>query len=249
MKTPILTLFVLLLSSICYGQSSYTPIAPKYPGSVEAGGSHSNVFYTKDSYEKVKAFYINDNGRPVEVESAVNNTKMVNFIYYTSPEDPKMGSYTLGVNISTKSGNERAIEYVFEKLQEGVIKNHITQAEFNELKNKYAHLKYMYYLYDQSERTTRAMAIFRKYDKKIKGNIEGQGRNLEEMSMQAQQLIAEGRMQELAELMKQMHSATGDLAEDMTSGEEYEEWKKCLLEIERNAFTTRIQIDDASNVY
>ena len=248
MKRGIIISSFIFFAAICYGQSGYTPIASRYPGSVEAGGSSVGVYYTKDSYNNVRAFYFNEKGQPKSETTGDNNDKHAYFVYYKSPPLIKMDEYTLGVNINTNSGNERAVDYVFERLQEGVMKQLITQAEFDELKNSYAYLKGMYFLYDDAAKTTVAMAIYRKYEKKIKENIEGQGRNLEDMSMQAQKLMAEGKMQELAELMKQMHSATGDLATDMTSGEEYEEWKKCLAEIERNAFKTRIRIDDASNI-
>ncbi|MBS4013471.1 MAG: hypothetical protein KGZ97_06880 [Bacteroidetes bacterium] len=55
------------------------------------------------------------------------------------------------------------------------------------------------------------------------------------------------KMQELAELMKQMQTATGSLAKDMTSGEEYDLWKKCLGEINNKAYKTLIQVHYAVN--
>lgn len=248
MKTSVIFLCILLFTVVCYGQADYTPIAVKYPGSIERGGDSDGIYFSKNSYESVKTFYINDKGMPKEETTGENNAKYAYFVYYTSPENPKMGVFTRGVHIDTNSGTERAIDYVFDKLQEGVLRKAIPQAEVDMLKDKYANLKYMYYLYDAVAKATEAMKTFRKYENIIKQNIEGQGKNLEDMSMQIQKLIAEGKMQEASELMKQTHSATGDMAEDMTSGAEYEEWKKCLAEIERNAYKTKIKIDDASNL-
>jgi hypothetical protein len=247
MKRFTLFFAIIMIAVVCYGQSIYKPIAPLYPGSVQTGSSEG-YFLSKDSYEKVKTFYLKDKGQPKSEITGEAKDKHAFYVYYTSPECPKMGSFDLGVNISTNSGNERAIEYVFERFQEGVFKQMITQREYDDIVKKYGYLKNLYYQYDANVRNTSAMAIYKKYDKMIKDNIEGQGQNLEEMSMQVQRLMAEGKMQEVAELMKQMQSATGALATDMTSGDEYELWKKCIEEIEKNAYTTQIRIDDSSNI-
>jgi hypothetical protein len=243
------TLFyaILMIAVVCYGQSTYKPIGTVYPGSVQLE-SREGYFISRDSYEKVKAFYVNDKGQPKSETQSEENGKHAFFVYYTSPECPKMGTFDLGVNISTNSGNERAIEYVFERFNEGVLKQLITQREYDDIVKKYGYLKNMYYQYDANVRNSSAMAIYRKYEKMIKDNIEGQGQNLEEMSMKVQRLMAEGKMQEVAELMKQMHTATGAVAKDLTSGDEYELWRKCLEEIEKNLYRSQIRIDDSSNI-
>lgn len=247
MKKIFVITTVFLISIISYGQSTYRPIGPVYPGSVQLGSSEG-YFLSKNNYEIVKTFYVNDNGQPKSEAIGEANDKQAFFVYYTTPECPKMGSFDYGITIRTNSGNERAIEYIFEKFHEGVLKQLVTQKEYDDIVNNHKYLKKMYYQYDANIRNSSAMAIYRKYDKMIKDNIEGQGQNLEEMSMKAQRLMAEGKMQELAELMKQMQNATGAMAADMTSGDEYELWKKCLEEIQNIAYKTQIYIEDASKI-
>ncbi len=221
---------------------NYKPIAPVYPGAEKMKGSNPGIFLSKDTYEQVKAFYIKDIGQPATEEAG--QTKTAFFLYHKVPEKHKMEEQNLGVHIETNTGNEKAIDYILSNYKEALVHNFISQQEYDAIVKRYDYLKNMYYVYLPEKGVSEAMDIYHKYDKKIKENKKSEEQGLEAQSQNMQQLLEEGKVEELAEQMKQMQTSSMDALGEVTS---VKQWEECLKEIEKKAFRVYIYIMDASN--
>ncbi|MFP4024126.1 MAG: hypothetical protein ACLFVR_06325 [Thiohalospira sp.] len=244
MKKIILLITILTFYFNSHGKclQSYEPIAPLYPQAVKMEKGNQGIFLSKDTYEQVKAFYIKDIGQPATEETGQSKTAF--FLYHKVPEKHKMEAQDLGVHIKANTGNEKAIDYILRNYKDALLHNLISQQEYDRIVKRYSYLKNMYYVYLPEKKVSKAMDIYKKYDKKIKEDKKSEEQDLEAQSENIQQLLEEGKVEELAEQMKQMNSSSMDALGEIT---DVKQWEECLKEIEKNAYRVYIYIMDASN--
>ena len=244
MKKIILLLPFLTCYLITQGNffKTYEPTAPLYPGIEKMNEDNPGIFLSKNTYEQVKAFYIKDIGQPETEESGQGKTAF--FLYHKASKKLKEEAQDLGVHIKTNTGNEKAIDYILRNYKDALIHNFISQQEYDAIVKRYGYLKNMYYVYIPEKKASKAMELYHKYDKKIKENKKSEEQDLEAQSQNIQQLLEEGKVEELAEQMKQMKSSSMEGLGEIT---DVKLWEECLKQIEQNAYRVYIHIMDASN--
>jgi hypothetical protein len=234
----ILCLFLAMICTQALSQrtSAYPSI---YPGAVRQFESNQHELLSKDSYEKVRAFYAREKGGPTTERNVGEKGKSAWFKYMDYlPDD-------LGLNLlyaTTQRSN--ALNNVFRRLEEFVQRDVIDRAKFDEIKKQYEYLHHYFYVQSALEDGRKRFMdeiIYRKYSDKMSG--EGlQQKTMEEYMAEIQQLMMEGKMQEGRELAEKMRDVQMDGLEKMSGPEGVEVWVECLKEIEKNAYPVKIQI-------
>ncbi|TVR74270.1 MAG: hypothetical protein EA408_03125 [Marinilabiliales bacterium] len=220
-----------------------------YPGAVKAtrgeetgfasGEQYSvSVYYTKDSYQDVRSYYVSEIGEPRMEEDDGDRGKSSFFSYQRRmPED-------IGVRISGRQGRSRVPSRIFNSLNGLAVQGVIPESRVNEIREKYSYLERCYFVSEKDESGKLVAAdelIYKRYEEKIgAGGVESE--SSEEVMERAQQLMAQGRMQEATELLKKMQEGQLAGAELATSPRAAEMWVECLEELAASAYDVSITI-------
>ena len=208
-----------------------------FPGALPISPGNEVHFLVNASYDEVKAFYVDENGEPRRVDDVGETGKRAFFQYYARMPDPD------GVYIDYRTGHNRAVSRVFSELRGLMTIGHISQEEFNDLEKKYMPLRNYFYLKmenDEGELMGEEEIIFEKYRKKMGGAAEEA--DYQAMMEKAQELMAAGRMQEGAELMKKAQSGMLEGLQTAVSEEAVEIWIECLEEMAASSYPVSVSI-------
>jgi len=120
------TFFAIVFSTLTAGfATGQQPV--EYPGAVAQIPESRNIYLSKDSYDEVKAFYVNKYGAPHH-ESNENETKRTaTFFYEKTNFEPR------GIHLSERNGNSRAVVRVFSELKGMIVREILTQTKYDEI--------------------------------------------------------------------------------------------------------------------
>ena len=197
-----------------------------------------SVFLTRDSYEKVRAYYINENNQPRSEQDDGRGGRSAFFSYVRRMPDD------VGVTITERMGRSRVPAAIFSKLQGLAIQGVIPESRVNQIKEKYSYLEKCYFIMERDENGELVSVddlIYRRYDLKLDPERGGEV-DKEEIMQQAQQLMSQGRMQEGMELLKKMTEGQIAVMHLATSPEAADMWVECLDEIASSAYDVSISI-------
>ena len=197
-----------------------------------------SAFLTKDSFDKVKAYYVSENTRPRHEQDDGKGGRSAFFSYVRRMPDD------VGVTITERQGRSRVPAAIFSKLQGLAIQGVIPGSRVNEIKDKYSYLEKCYFIMerdDNGELVSVDDLIYRRYDRKLDPERSGEV-DKEEIMQRAQQLMNQGRMQEGMELLKKMTEDQLAGIQLATSPEAADMWVECLDEIASSAYDVSISI-------
>ncbi len=242
-------------------------VAPAYPGSVRLTplqikenhlnvGSENAVFVTKDSHEKVQAFYVPKYARlPSKDENYPAGKTHITFIVHSYAEvlksiQKRKGDITkaddTGVYLEWRleETSKKPLPRYFHELEKEAKKHPGNDAELAELRNKYAWLSRAFFL-DKKDDT-----IFQRCRNESLGRpatTSGpSGKEVDELNKKIQNLYAEGRYKEASDLEKQASGREKKSKRDPGNKQKADNfglWKKCLEEAAEFAYLTRIVIN------
>jgi len=159
---------------------------------------------------------------------------------YAYPVGRRANTGLIGVEVQALEPMEKhfirypAVGPIFEKLNVSVVSGKTSQKRFDSLIDEYKHLAWMFYpLSDQRSRHGKLLSM----DQVVfNGCVEksGGGMSPEEMQAKMQQLMAQGRMQEMQQLAQDMMGASGAGSEDV--------WVDCLKAMEGEGYNTLVTI-------
>lgn len=202
----------------------------EYPGAVAQFQESRNYYLTKDSYDEVKAFYVNKYGAPDHENNKDETKKSATFFYEETIFEPR------GIHLSEKSGNCRAVVHVFSELKGSLIREILTQTRYDEVEERYKHLKDYYYVDGEDE------IIYKKYHQML-GAGGTEALNKEETMAKAQKLIMAGKIQEGTALLESMRDGMIANMEYAGSEKAIDSWIDCLEELDVAKYLVRIRID------
>ncbi|MFO7731676.1 MAG: hypothetical protein R6V86_13045 [Spirochaetia bacterium] len=239
---------MLLVSAAGYGQERNL-WAPVYPGAVRceySSGENVSVFFSRDSFDKIEAFYAADKGiKPRKSES--NGARSALFIYSKSVYGDA-GSID-GVSINYDHAYSRAAETVFNRLEQLILNGALDRQEFDEIHRRYERMGLYFVRSDQRDKrgyyTLMDKIILLQYEQQIEDYIqEGESweENEEDLMIRFNTLVAQGKMQEAAELMQKASAQSIEAGQRPTSRRVVELWKECLSEMAAAAYPVRLEI-------
>ncbi len=245
-KFQILLIFLLAafpFKSECQQQPTLYPgavpgIKGEETGFIKREQYSMSVFFTRDSYEKVRAYYVNENTQPRTEKGDSEKGRSAFFSYVRRMPDD------VGVTITERMGRSRVPAAIFSKLQGLAVQGVIPESRVDQIKEKYSYLEKCYFIMEKDEDGELVSVddlIYRKYDRKLDPERSGEV-DKEEIMQKAQQLMNQGRMQEGMELLKKMTEDQLAGIELATSPEAAEIWVECLDEIASSAFDVSISI-------
>ena len=187
-----------------------------YPGAVAAskGSNLHRTYFTDDSYEAVRAFYLKEAGNPVEEDTSGPSEKKQAFFEYADYIVHKGG-----VRIEQRGVKSDAVARVFRQISYIADRGVISRSDYENIVKKYEYLHSYYYKNDSDTE------IYRRYETRLTPGGAGAA------SEEAQRLIMSGRQQEGMALMQQISKDAQRAAQLQNSPELADEWVKCLDEI------------------
>lgn len=260
-KTVLLLLFVLNLQ-LSHAQGKDGLLAVPYPGAISEppdkwSESRSRTFYTKDPVEKVKAHYTKILGEfvpwPQDNTAYFRETipsNDVGDILAKRGVDLGESRAFAGVTLFGKSGNSNnTMEKVFDKLKGAyllrfanaeaedvsAITKHLEDAELKQTLSRYEHLSWEHFPAVKEKHTDDV--IFEKY---FTAPAEARMKELADVQKKYADAMAKMKYDEAGKLGDRMVKLSG-----MQSNPK-EDWDtaiKCLQEMEKNAYATKIVID------
>jgi hypothetical protein len=227
MKKPTLLLIIFsAITAVC--ASGQQPV--EYPGAVAQFPESRNYYLTEDSYEKVKAFYINKYGAPDHESNKDETKRSATFFYEKTIFEPR------GIHLSEKQGNSRSVVHVFSELKGLIVREILTQVRYDEIEEKYRHLQDYYYVRGEDE------TIYKKYHK-ILGAGGTEALSTEETMTKAQELIMAGKIEEGKALLESMRDGMTASMEHAGSEKAIDSWMDCLKELDAAKYPVQIRID------
>ncbi len=216
MKKTILVLAAILVFMTMQGYSQKPEV---YEGAVPASPDSTDEFLVKDSYEKVRAHYLQQKGKPHN-ERILEETgqKSIFFIFIDRLPD------AAGVHVEEMWGNSQWVNLIFSKLEGCVDRGFLTQEDLEKIKEKHRYLKNYYYLATEEGRMDEV--IYKKYRDRISS-----GGDAKDLATKAQELMMEGKMEEAKKLVEQAKEAAMKSIDLADSPAVVDEWVKCLEEI------------------
>ncbi len=200
-----------------------------YPGAVKKMPGSNQVYLTRDSYEKVKEFYVGVYGAPDYENKQDESQKYATFFWEETIYEPR------AVKINDRKGNSKAVKDVFSKLKGLIQMNILDESRYDEIEKKYIHLKDYYYLQGEDEN------VYKKYNKKL-GAGGTEAVNNDEIMAEAQKLIMAGKVQEATAMMEDMKKSMTDSMDHAGSPEAIDSWIECLEEISQLKYPVMINI-------
>jgi hypothetical protein len=202
----------------------------EYPGAVAQIQESRDYYLTKDSYDDVKAFYVNKYGASHHESNADGTKRAATFFYEKTNFEPR------GIHLSERNGNSRAVVRVFSELKGLIVRDILTQTKYDEIEKKYRHLQNYYYVQGEDE------AIYKEYHK-ILGAGGTEALDKEETMAKAQELIMAGKIQEGTALLENLRDGMTDSMEYAGSEKAVDSWIDCLEEFNAVKYPVQIRID------
>ncbi len=244
-----ISILLIVMLAAFIDTSDCQPRPSLYPGAVSAvageetgymaGKEYSiSVYYTNDSYARVRAFYVNENGEPRKEQDDGDRGRGAYFSYYRRMPDD------ISVSISERQGRSRVPSRIFNNLNGLAIQGVIPESRVNEIKEKYSYLERCYFRSTKDETGGLESAdekIYRRYEEKLGVGMR-QPASTDEIMEKAQELFNQGRMQEGMELMKKLQEEQLEGAKLATSPRAAEMWLECLEELAADAYDVAIAI-------
>jgi hypothetical protein len=227
MKKPTLLLIIFSALTAVYANAQQ-PV--EYSGAEAQFPESRNYFLTKDSYEKVKAFYVNKYGNPDHESNKDETERSATFFYEETIFEPR------GIHLSEKMGNSRSVVHVFSELKGLIVREVLTRTRYDEIEKKYRHLQNYYYVRGEDE------TIYKKYYKML-GASGTEAMNTEETLAKAQKLIMAGKIEEGKALLEGMRDGMTVNMEYAGSEKAIDSWIDCLEKLEAAKYPVQIRID------
>lgn len=218
-------------------------VAPAYPDSLLVTSPEEQeyldyfTYYSKAPEAQVVTFYEDKLGRKIEDGSVGTGLSGRSFIRGKVVE----------ASVSIKNlKNQSSAGKVFERLKEITKQGRHSKAEYQQVYAQYGHLAKSYFL--PTLDGNRDAVIYSEYEDKLdqaKAGLEG---GFEDTGARMQELMQQGRFEEMAELSEQMLSKSEGAAEQAEAGsvagvDIWDNWIQCLKEMDRHAYPTMIKID------
>lgn len=260
-RAALVTLVTLVSLDLVTASAAEKLVAPAYPGSVrltplQTKGRDKIVFVTKDSHEKVQAFYVPKYARlPGADEKGLQTDAKTNitFVVHSYAETLKIIQKAKGDYISWVGPTTVYLEWMpdepsrkpapnyFYRLEQESKKHPGHDAELAELRKKYAWLSRAFFL-DKKDDT-----IYQRCTHESAGISAAMSdpKAQQELNAKIQKLTAEGRYQEASDLAKQ---AMGDPGKKQKA-DNFGLWKKCLEEAAGFAYLTKIVIQQDPSLW
>ncbi len=229
-------------------------LAPLYPGSVAYSPEKPNHFLSKDSYQQVKNFYIRDRGNLTQEEIHPEKGRYAFFeymdVYEVQKYDP-VGS-AIGVRLYSPAPESNEAETglkhvgeVFFELKGLMMHGSLSSAEYDRLVAKYRPLASCYFpvtsnLDHNGHQIPMDEVIYGRY--KNDPEKESVQQDAEAMAQKVQALMDQGRTEEAMQIMQQLGQSSQQAVQNSLGIQGVEKWKKCLRELEENAYKTKIEI-------
>ncbi|MGM0667003.1 MAG: hypothetical protein ACQETA_06750 [Bacteroidota bacterium] len=202
----------------------------EYPGAVNLYPENNNRYLTRDSYEKVRKFYVGVYGAPHHENTQGETGKNATFFYEETNYEPR------GIHLYNRKGNSKAVANVFSELEDLVTMNIMDQERYDEIKKKYIYLEDYYYKSNEDE------DVFNKYYKDL-GLGGTEAVDQEKIMAEVQKLMMEGKIQEATAIMEDMKESMVSSMEYAGSPEAIDSWIECLEEIDSLKYPVTIHID------
>lgn len=259
-----LLFFVLTLPfSVCYSQGKESAlVAAPYPGSiteppVAPSASNSQTFYTKDSIEKVKAHYTKSLGEfektsednTVYFREAIPSNEVMDILAKRGIEMGESRMYA-GVTLSGRGFNPNGtVSNVLDKLKSAylmrfssldvedpsTISKHLEDAELKQTVARYEHTEWEYFPLAKEKHMDEV--IFEKY---FVAPEEAATKEEQELAKKMTQLATLGKYDEATKIGDRMTKLSSRHSDARAN---WDTAVKCLQEMEKNAYTTKIVID------
>lgn len=218
-------------------------VAPAYPGSLLVTSPEEQeymdyfTYYSKAPESRVATFYEDKLGRKIENGSVGTGLSGRSFIRGKVVE--------ASVNIKHLQ-NQSSAGKVFERLKEITQQGIHSQAEYQQAYAQYGHLARSYFL--RTSGGNRDAVIYSEYEDKLdqaKARLEG---SLEDTGARMQELMQQGRFEEMGAFSEQMLRMSEEGAEQAEAGsvagvDIWDNWIQCLKEMGGHAYPTMIKID------
>lgn len=227
MKNPLLLLFVFLIAGPAHILCQ-EPV--EYPGALNLSPEKNTQYLTRDSYEKVREFYVGIYDAPHHENKQGEAGKYATFFYEETRYEPR------GIHVNDRRGNSKAVENVFSELDDLLAMNILDQERYDEIENKYIYLEDYYYRGNEDE------DVFNKYYKDL-GLGGTEAVDQEKIMAEVQKLMMEGKIQEATALMEDMKESMVSSMEYAGSPEAIDSWIECLEEIGSLKYPVMIRID------
>ncbi len=221
------------------------PWAPAYPGSVagDPGGlsEYRSFYLTRDPHSAVVEFYQRHRGASPTPGSAGSSF----FQYSSSTFEVNADD---GVFIYSNAGRSEATNAVLRKLERLLYDTHgvIDRAEYNRIVSRFGDMAARYPLSDQRDAAGSPVPLDRlllqRYEQRYDAFIGEAPETDDSAEARFNALIAQGRFQEAAEVMRGHSGDVIGVHQREKSREVVDLWISCLEEMERHAYPVVIHI-------
>ena len=217
-------------------------VAPVYPGAAVFASDRSGCYLSRDAYEQVKGFYEKDSGG-VSRERIVEGARQAFFEYMSVTEVQKYDSVgsAIGVEIFERPHTQSAAADVLGTLKVMAVNGLLGKDEYKGLADEYEPVVRWFFRRDEKTGKPMDELIYARYEKGPAEKAAQQ--NTKALAKKAEALMMQGKHQQALQLMEQAGNSVGRLHADYGMGAAgVEKWKKCLAEMKRKGYRTRIRI-------
>ncbi len=240
---------IILLLAVPFTRGECQQSPTLYPGAVPMTAADENSsrareqyasfrYLTRESYEKVRAYYVKENREP-RSEDIDGESRTAFFSYLRRMPDDA------GVYVIKMGGRSRVPNRIFTTLDNLAGAGIIPPEQAKEAEQKYGYLAGCYFAMGKDEREnvlTMDEVIYRKYEGKMGMASSAETVNQEQVLEKVQELMNSGRMQEGMELMKKFTEQQIAQTQVALSPEVLDIWIECLEEIAAHAYTVMIHV-------
>ncbi len=209
-----------------------------FPGALPAEPGSSNVFLTRASWAEVNSFYRRAVGEPL----TVSEDRSAFFVYSSTPAGSASTRHT-GVLVTRHRQPGNAVTEVFAELQSCSRRGWLTQAQLDEIQQKYHQLSLLYF---------RDTGSGRPLDAEIVGEHKhflrtGSRMDVEAFTEQIMQMAMRGDRAGMDRLKQEQEANVTRVQSLQTTAAQVDYWIECLQSIEAQAaehgFPVRIEMD------
>ncbi len=235
---------VFILFAVISNAQPHELIAPIYPDAIPNTSDHSEAVYlSNSSYEAIKSFYLKQDNVLSEEEKDEGDIGKKCSVKFSLEKKSYTEDFKTGVSIYHKTGNAKHVIMVLDKFRTAVATDNYSGVEYENLKEKYEHLKYYHFPVvndpQKNRKISKSEEIYKKYENIDKQTAKGAEMTGEEVQQKYMQLVSQGKHQEAADLMKNFSESAMQTASDML---DMDKWEECLKEMEKYAYKNKIII-------
>ncbi|MFO8042957.1 MAG: hypothetical protein R6U25_07135 [Alkalispirochaeta sp.] len=197
-----------------------------YPGAVPAASGSESVYLADASFEEVRDFYMEAVGNPTE-ESGPG--RRISFTYSSVAADHGTIEHT-GVRVCCEGNPDAGYHQVMNQLRSNQRRGFLTAERLAEIEARYQPLGDLYYA-DLGDGPADAHIVTR-YQRYLRTGI---WMDQQEFMAMLQQLMMEGKHEEVQALQEEMEAGIEGLIELQRTAAQVDFWLECLDEIEATA--------------